>query len=58
MGKKGTDTLAGSVVIRTRENSFKLKEGRFRLDIRKTFLTKKVVQKSVECSISGWSSRL
>jgi len=35
--KKGTDSLEGSVLIGIGENNFKLKEGRFRLGIRKMF---------------------
>lgn len=36
VGKKGADYLAGSVVMR-QGNGFRLKEGRFRMGIRKMF---------------------
>ena len=42
-GKKGTESLGGSIVIEKRGNGFKLKEGRFRLNIRKKSFTVKVV---------------
>ena len=40
--KKGTDSSAGSTV--TRRNGFRLKKGKFRLDIRKQIFTVKVVR--------------
>ena len=45
-GKKGTDSLAGSVVSgdRTRGNHFKLKEGRLRLGLRKKYFTVRVMR--------------
>ena len=43
-GKEETDSLGGSVVTEKRENVFKLKEGRFKLDIRKKSFTVRVVR--------------
>ena len=40
----GTNLLSGPVAIRQRGNGFKLKEGRFRLDLRKKFFTLSVVK--------------
>ena len=40
--KRGTDFLVGSVVIGQRGIGFKLKEGRYRLDIRKKHFTVRV----------------
>ena len=38
---------------RTKENVFKPKEGRFRLDIRRKFFTEQVAQKGCECPLPG-----
>ena len=42
--RKGTESLAGSVVTGQEENGFKLEEGSFRLDIRKKLIGKRVVK--------------
>jgi len=62
---KVTYSKAGEIIFtragcdRTRENGFKLEEGRFRLSIRKKFFTvrvvtlKQVAQQGCECPLSG-----
>lgn len=60
MRKLERDFLQGHVVTGQRRNGFKLKEGRFRLNIRKKFFTVRMVrhwyrvpQRSCGCPILG-----
>jgi len=43
--KGGDRLLSRACCVRTKGNGFKLREGRFRLDIRKKFLTVRVVKR-------------
>ena len=53
--KKEGDRLFRRICCdRTRRNCFKLKEGRFRLDIRKKFITLRVVKHWVSCPERWW----
>ena len=50
--KAGEGLFTRACTDRTRSNGFKLKEGRFRLDVRK-FFTEQVAQRGCGCPIPG-----